>query len=159
MNDKSLIVGALVLIVAVGGILYAVSGTQSGTVTGTPTTTSEGGGGGPNLALAQCLKDSGVVFYGAFWCPHCKAQKAEFGDAAAALPYVECSTADGNAQTPICITKKINSYPTWVFPDGGRLSGDQSLATLSASSSCPMPGAVSSTTTTTKTGSSSSLAN
>ena len=28
--------------------------------------------------FAQCLKDKGATFYGAFWCPHCKAQKALF---------------------------------------------------------------------------------
>ena len=40
-------------------------------------------------ALATCLKDKGAVFYGAFWCPHCQAQKKEFGSSAKLLPYVE----------------------------------------------------------------------
>jgi thiol-disulfide isomerase/thioredoxin len=138
MNDKSLIVGAIVLIIAVGAILYVASGNQQGsTVTGAPTTgTVSGTASGPNVALAQCLKDAGVVFYGAFWCPHCKAQKEDFGAAVPALPYVECSTPDGNSQTPICIQKGIQSYPTWVFPDGSRLTGEQSLATLAAKASC-----------------------
>ncbi len=103
---------------------------------------------GPNLALAQCLKDQGVVFYGAFWCPHCKAQKALFGDAVSALPYVECSTPDGNGQTDICKEKKIESYPTWVFKDGLRLSGEQQLADLAAKANCTtsiVPAAASST--------------
>ena len=42
--------------------------------------------------FAQCLKEEGAVFYGAFWCPHCQRTKAMFGSAAASLPYVECST-------------------------------------------------------------------
>ncbi len=145
MNDKSLIIGALVLIIAVGGILYVVSGNQSATpVTDTPTsTTTSETAGGPNLALAQCLKDNGAIFYGAFWCPHCKKQKADFGAAEAALPYVECSTADGNSQTPICAAKGIKSYPTWKFADGSELTGEQSLETLAGKANCTqtLPGA------------------
>jgi thiol-disulfide isomerase/thioredoxin len=137
MNDKSLIVGALALIVIVGGVLYAVSGPSSGTVSGNPTSVS-GTGSGPNLALAQCLKDNGVVFYGAFWCPHCKKQKEEFGDAVSALPYVECSTPDGNSQTPICAAKGIKSYPTWVFPDGTRLTGEHTVQEIATAAQCPL---------------------
>ena len=25
--------------------------------------------------FAKCIKDRGAIFYGAFWCPHCQAQK------------------------------------------------------------------------------------
>ena len=50
-------------------------------------------------AFAQCLKDKGAIFYGAFWCPHCQNQKAMFGKSVQFLPYVECSTPDGNGQT------------------------------------------------------------
>lgn len=41
--------------------------------------------------LAQCIEKSGTKFYGAFWCPHCQAQKALFGKSAKKLPYVECA--------------------------------------------------------------------
>ncbi len=68
-------------------------------------------------AFATCLKDKGAIFYGAFWCPHCKAQKEVFGSSVKLLPYVECSTADGTNQTQICKDKNILSYPTWVFPN------------------------------------------
>ena len=137
MNDKSMIVGALALVIFVGAILYVVSGNSSPAApAASDTSTTTAVASGPALALAQCLKQNGVVFYGAFWCPHCKAQKAEFGDAVPALPYVECSTPDGNAQTPICIQKNITSYPTWVFPDGSRLTGEQPLETLADKGSC-----------------------
>ncbi len=151
MNDKSLIVGALALIIVIGGILYLVSGNQSDIVTdGTPVATSSAVASGPNLPLAQCLKDKGVVFYGAFWCPHCKTQKEDFGDAASALPYVECSNLD-KSQTPICAAKKIMSYPTWRFPDGTELTGDQKLVDLAKKANCtdalpPALGGVVSTT-------------
>lgn len=89
--------------------------------------------------FAQCLKDKGAVFYGAFWCPHCKATKALFGSSVKYLPYVECSTPDGKGQTQVCIDKKIESYPTWVFPSGVVKSGELTLQELSELSSCPLP--------------------
>lgn len=90
-------------------------------------------------AFASCLKDRGLIFYGAFWCPHCQNQKAMFGSAAEKLPYVECSAPDGNSQTPICISQGIKSYPTWVFSDGSRQSGEVSLDQLAQKSGCELP--------------------
>ena len=89
--------------------------------------------------FATCIKDSGTIFYGAFWCPHCQAQKKLFGTAEALLPYVECSTPDGNSQTKVCNDAKIEGYPTWVFPNGVRESGELSLAELSKQTACPLP--------------------
>jgi len=86
--------------------------------------------------FAKCLKDSGAVFYGAFWCPHCQAQKKLFGTSQKLLPYVECSTPDGRNQTPFCLEKKIGSYPTWEFADGSRLDGEIPLAQLAEKTSC-----------------------
>lgn len=89
--------------------------------------------------FAQCIRDSGTVFYGAFWCSHCQAQKALFGRAAGDLPYVECSTSDGQGQNGICQQKKIRNYPTWVYPDGSVQNGEVSLSELSEKTSCPLP--------------------
>src|SRR3989344_7600520 len=74
--------------------------------------------------FTQCLKDKGAVFYGAFWCPHCQAQKKMFGSSVKLLPYVECSTLAGKAQLPECTEKNITGYPTWEFADGSRMSGE-----------------------------------
>ncbi len=94
-------------------------------------------------SFAQCLKSSGTIFYGAFWCPHCQRTKAMFGSAAKYLPYVECSTPDGQGQTQICIDKKISSYPTWVFPNSTTtLTGEHTLTELSQASKCPLPAGV-----------------
>lgn len=90
-------------------------------------------------AFATCLKDKGAVFYGAFWCPHCQAEKKLFGASEKLLPYVECSTPDASAQTQICKDKKIESYPTWIFADGSILPGEIPLATLAEKTSCPLP--------------------
>ena len=100
------------------------------------------------VALAQCIKASGATFYGAFWCPHCKAQKEEFGAAVSDLPYVECSEPDGQTQTPVCIAKGIQSYPTWYFKDGTSEEGVLSVADLAAKTSCPLPAGDSTATTT-----------
>ena len=89
-------------------------------------------------SFAQCLKTSGAEFYGAFWCPHCQAQKALFGSSKQYLPYVECSNTD-NTQTQICIDKKIESYPTWIFKDGSQVTGEQTLQTLADKTQCSLP--------------------
>ena len=89
--------------------------------------------------FAQCLKGRGAVFYGAFWCPHCKTQKELFGSSAKLLPYVECSTFDGQNQLQICKDKKIEGYPTWEFSDETRLSGEISLEKLAEKTSCLLP--------------------
>ena len=122
-------------------------------------------GGSSNVAVAgeldsfaTCLKDKGAVFYGAFWCPHCQAQKKMFGKSAKLMPYVECSTADANGQTQICIDKKISSYPTWEFADGSRLTGEIPLAQLAEKTSCVLPTAEGTPATSQSTGTSSTPA-
>lgn len=89
--------------------------------------------------LAICLKDKGAIFYGAFWCPHCQATKKMFGSSAKLLPYVECSTPDGQSQLQICKDKGITGYPTWTFATGTNLNGEQTLDALSKASDCPLP--------------------
>ena len=88
--------------------------------------------------LAQCIKDKGAVFYGAFWCPHCAKTKQMFGSSAKLLPYTECSTADGKGQTQICIDKKIQSYPTWIRPDGTTLNGEHTLKEIADFAGCQL---------------------
>lgn len=90
-------------------------------------------------SFAQCIEQSGATFYGAFWCPHCVAQKEAFGDAEKYLPYVECSTPDGQRQTEACAEAEIKSYPTWEFGDNTRVSGDQTLEQLAEKTSCSLP--------------------
>lgn len=89
--------------------------------------------------LALCIKDSGAIFYGAFWCPHCNNQKDMFGKSAKLLPYVECSTPDSRSQLTICKENEIEGYPTWEFADGERLSGEVSLETLAEKTGCKLP--------------------
>ena len=114
----------LVIVVVAGGIGFGIwSASQPG----------------PLDDFAQCLKDKKVIFYGAFWCPHCQNQKKLFGRSASLLPYVECSTANGQGMLPICQDNQVTGYPTWVFPDETRESGEVQLATLAERSGCLLP--------------------
>lgn len=98
--------------------------------------------------FAQCINDKKtVIFYGAFWCPHCQAQKAMFGKSAKYLPYVECSTPDSRGQLPICVNAGVTSYPTWEFATGTtasttstyRVTGEVELSELAEKTNCELP--------------------
>ncbi len=121
---RSKIILILLGLAAVGGIALAVH------YNNTPGTLDE---------FTRCLKEKGATFYGAFWCPHCQKEKAMFGKSARLLPYVECSTADGNGQLQVCQDKKISGYPTWEFTDGSRETGETSLQVLSEKTNCQLP--------------------
>ncbi len=126
-NTGPIIIGIVVLAIVAGGLVFFGS--------------SQNPASGSNKldSFAQCIKDSGAIFYGAFWCPHCQAQKKLFGASAKLLPYVECSTPDGNGQLDQCKTKDVKSYPTWDFPDGTRLNGEQQLSVLAEKTQCALP--------------------
>ena len=128
--EQKIILGAVALLIIAAIVLFFV----------TPTATSNSNTVTPGTytALAQCLKDSGAVFFGAWWCPHCQDQKRSFGDAASLLPYIECSTPDGKGQTKACIDAQVASYPTWRFADGTELKGNVPLATLAEKTGCAL---------------------
>jgi len=139
METKTIIGFLAGMVIVVGGIAFIASKTSS-IAEASPYDTE---------ALAQCLTAHGAKFYGAFWCPHCQATKRLFGEAKSDLPYIECSTADGKGQLPICIDKKIESYPTWIFSDSSELHGELTLSNpapagmvsfnqLAAQGSCPL---------------------
>lgn len=93
-------------------------------------------------AFATCIKDSGTKFYGAFWCPHCRNQKALFGSSVKLLPYIECSNPDGQSQNQLCNSVGIQSYPTWVFPTAtstATTTGEISLEDLAKRTQCSLP--------------------
>ena len=128
MKFKKIKVFFLIIIILILGAILAVAFKSASEDTS-----------GKYDAFATCLKDKGAVLYGAFWCPHCQAQKKLFGSSENFLPYVECSTPDMKDQTQICKDKEITGYPTWEFADGSRLSGEISLETLAQKTSCVLP--------------------
>ena len=106
------IVGA-VLAVAVLGVGYALNPVPSGPA---PATASSAGGSADRLAaLADRLRESGAVMYGAYWCPHCQQQKQAFGAAASRLPYVECDPRGAGANPAACQAAGVRAFPTWVI--------------------------------------------
>jgi len=128
MSNVKIFISIIVLLI-VGTIATVLLRSQDPSVSGP----------GKYDQFTQCLKDSGATFYGAFWCPHCQAQKKLFGSSQKLLPYVECSTADGQGQNQICIDNNVTGYPTWEFADASRLSGEVSLKTLAEKTSCVLP--------------------
>ncbi len=89
--------------------------------------------------FAQCLGESGAKMYGAYWCPHCTNQKKMFGSSEKLIPYIECDARGNNAQTALCQENKIEGYPTWIFADGTRRSGEIPLRTLASLTGCELP--------------------
>lgn len=128
MNNKKIFIFILIILI-LGTIATALL--RSGGIVNS--------GPGKYDEFAMCLKDKGAVFYGAFWCTHCQATKKMFGSSQKLLPYVECSTPDGNGQLAQCAEKKIMGYPTWEFADGSRLTGELSFETLAEKTSCVLP--------------------
>lgn len=87
------------------------------------------------LALSDHLRRSGILFYGAWWCPACFKQKTLFGkEAISRLPYVECDKEDRGRQR--CIDAQVKAFPTWV-KGSSRLVGVQSLDELKRWSGFP----------------------
>ena len=93
----------------------------------------------PDLVqFAKDLAASGAVFYGASWCSACTSQKELFEDGQIYLPFVEVTNSD---RTPndIAFAENIESYPTWVMPDGSRILGTTDLATLAQAAGISIP--------------------
>lgn len=92
--------------------------------------------GGPKTdygEFAKCLSEKGAVMYGAYWCSHCQAQKADFGDSFQYVSYVECSEYPDE-----CTEKGIQGFPTWII-NGGKYEGVQQLSRLAALTGCELP--------------------
>lgn len=145
--DKKYIIGFIVVIcILLAGMVYLNKRSQMSVL-----------GDVDLVPFAQCLTEKKALFYGAFWCPHCQNTKKMFGTARTALPYVECSTPDGQAQLQICKDNNIQTYPTWVFADGSRLTGERTLQELSDKTQCPLPVDIPQASVTTDTGATSGI--
>ncbi|HEY9734733.1 MAG TPA: vitamin K epoxide reductase family protein [Trichocoleus sp.] len=122
-------IAAFVVLIGTVGVYANINNptAANGDQLGQPVTTTSGPA---EIALAQHLADSGAVFYGAWWCPHCHDQKQLFGqEAMQYVPYKECSEDDGQTQTAECREAGIGGYPTWEI-NGQQVSGARSLRDL-----------------------------
>ncbi len=89
--------------------------------------------------FAQCLTDKGAKMFGAWWCPHCANQKAEFEGAFSKVNYTECSDPGSHDMNQTCKDAKIEGFPTWEFADGSRKSGEIPLIDLADKTGCELP--------------------
>jgi len=127
-NKSSWIIWVVLAVIVLGGLTYWVSRPD-------PLI-------GAYDSFGQCLSDKGVKFYGAFWCPHCQAQKRALHESTK-LPYIECANPSGSGpQNKVCDDANVQSYPTWVYPDGTRDVGEQTVLELSTKSGCAIPAGV-----------------
>ncbi len=93
---------------------------------------------GPSIhdGFAQCLAEKKVTMYGAWWCPHCKDQKELFGSAFQYVPYVECSPGADRQMSQECKDAGVTGYPMWIYADGTKLSGSQTLEAIGKQVGC-----------------------
>lgn len=124
-KQKIFIISIIIILVAsiIGAIIFSKKGSGKSTASKYDN-------------LAMCIQNSGAKFYGAFWCPHCQNQKKMFGASAKLLPYVECSTPNGQGQLPVCKEKNIEGYPTWIFANGERKTGEVTIEELASKTNC-----------------------
>jgi glutaredoxin len=80
--------------------------------------------------FASCLTEKGAVFYGTNSCPHCKDQKAMFGDSFSEVTFIDCE-----ASRQLCRLAGVTAYPTWII-NGEKYTGTRSLETLGALAGC-----------------------
>jgi hypothetical protein len=90
-------------------------------------------------AFAKCLGEKKATMYGSFLCPHCADQRKLFGSSFSSVPYVECSVPGSRQVTFPCMAEQIRYTPTWIFGDGERRVGLQSLQALSEKTGCRLP--------------------
>jgi hypothetical protein len=89
--------------------------------------------------FAKCLAEKKATMYGSFLCPHCDDQRKLFGPSFRYVPYVECSMRGSRQMTFPCMAAQIRFTPTWIFADGERRTGLQSLKDLSKKTGCELP--------------------
>lgn len=103
-----------------------------------PTASEDKASNTPLAQFATCLKEKGATFYGTEWCPHCKKQKALFGPQNLSfVPYVNCEE-----KSIACRKAGVSAYPTWIFADGSKKEGTQSLKSLAKKTGCSLEGAL-----------------
>ncbi len=81
--------------------------------------------------FARCITRAGARYYTAAWCPHCARQSKLFGNAIRYVNVVDCTAG----------CTGVDSFPTWTFRDGSRLSGVATLDELASRTRCRMGGA------------------
>jgi|GEM_PF-3510155 len=92
------------------------------------------------VSLAQDLAAAGVRLLGAAESANNTAQREQFADGGQFLPFVPITNADGSLNQ-VATENNITdaNTPTWIFSDGTRLEGVQTLETLAAQADILIP--------------------
>lgn len=83
-----------------------------------------------SASIAICITEKGMIMYGTEWCPHCKAQKAMFGNSFSYINYVDC---DLNPEA--CEVAGVKGYPSWYY-DGKLHEGGKTWQQLKDLTGC-----------------------
>jgi hypothetical protein len=89
-------------------------------------------------AFAKCLTAKKATMYGSLLCSHCDDQKKLFRSSFVYVTYIECSVPFSRQVAPACQAAGIRYTPTWIFADGERREGIQTLEQLSKKTGCPL---------------------
>ncbi len=117
MKEQKWIIGIVVALMAMAGIFFSLSSSKQ---------PSDLAKDVPLTAFGLYLKDEGVKFYGASWCPHCQKMKELLGQGTWQPIYIECSPK-GTKVIKECEDAKIESFPTFELKDGTRKTGEMTL--------------------------------
>ncbi|NOX56387.1 MAG: peptidylprolyl isomerase, partial [Planctomycetes bacterium] len=90
------------------------------------------------VAFAQALTNAGAKLYGASWDAFTTSQRQLFEDGAPWLPFIEVTNPD-HTPNAIAAANNIQITPTWIFADGTRLEGVQTLEAISQASGIAIP--------------------
>ena len=96
------------------------------------------------IGLANQIAATDTKFYGAYWNSDTESQRELFAEGADFLPYVESwkfdsAPDDVDGFTQEALDANIDDLPTWVFGDGSRLTGVQSLEVIAQRSGVTIP--------------------
>ena len=83
--------------------------------------------------FAKCLSEKGFIMAGTDWCSACKTQKSYFGKS---FEYVDYRNCVENVEW--CENQGISRYPTWILPEGTKITGAKQLSELSRLSHCDL---------------------
>jgi len=87
--------------------------------------------------FSKCLTEKGATIYVHRECGHCKNQRDLFGASFQYLNRVECADESGG-WSEVCPNAGVTGVPTWVFKDGSKAVGLQTLEALSEKTGCPL---------------------
>lgn len=90
-------------------------------------------------AFARLLRDNGVTLYGAAFDSTTTAQRELFGDGSQFLNFVEVTNPNRTLNATAMANNITTTSPTWIFSDGARLTGTQTLELLAHQLSVSVP--------------------